>query len=138
MEPAKKPCDILMGGIVVNNSIILVDHINNLRKFLPRRDAVVRAARERARPILMTTFTTVFGLLPLIVGARQSEGIWYTLAFTICTGLPTAAFFTLTFIPLVYELVDTVQIRARRLTGSLALAVQGAEPIESTHAAPEI
>ncbi len=118
---------ILMGGIVVNNSIILVDHINSLRRFLPRRDAVVRAARERARPILMTTFTTVIGLLPLIIGAREGQDQWYTLAFTICVALPVAAFFTLTIIPLVYELMDTLQTRFRRGVGTIALAMQGEE-----------
>jgi len=118
---------ILMGGIVVNNSIILVDHINSLRRFLPRRDAVVRAARERARPILMTTFTTVIGLLPLIIGAREGQDQWYTLAFTICVALPVATFFTLTIIPLVYELMDTLQTWFRRGVGTLALAMQGEE-----------
>lgn len=116
---------ILMGGIVVNNSIILVDHINSLRRFLPRRDAVVRAARERARPILMTTFTTVIGLMPLIIAAEEGQDQWYTLAFTICVALPVATFFTLTIIPLVYELMDSMQTRFRRGIGMLALAVQG-------------
>jgi len=115
---------ILMGGIVVNNSIILVDHINALRKFLPRRDAVVRAARERARPILMTTFTTVIGLLPLVVLAREGQDMWFTLAFTICVALPVATFFTLTFIPIIYELMDGLQNRARRGIGAAILKVQ--------------
>jgi len=118
---------ILMGGIVVNNTIILVDHINHLRGFLPRRDAVVRAARERARPILMTTFTTVIGLLPLLVGAHEGQDMWYTLAFTICVALPVATFFTLTIIPLVYELMDTLQTRFRRGMGGLVLTVRSPE-----------
>jgi HAE1 family hydrophobic/amphiphilic exporter-1 len=116
---------ILMGGIVVNNSIILVDHINNLRKILPKREAVIRAARERARPILMTTFTTVIGLLPLIIGATEGQDQWYTLAFTICVSLPVATFFTLTIIPLIYEIVDSVQRWARLAIGSLVLVAQG-------------
>ncbi len=116
---------ILMGGIVVNNSIILVDHINNLRKILPKREAVIRAARERARPILMTTFTTVIGLLPLVIGATEGQDQWYTLAFTICVSLPVATFFTLTIIPLIYEIVDTVQRWARLGLGSLVLVAQG-------------
>jgi len=112
---------VLMGGIVVNNSIILVDHINHLRSFLPRREAVVRAARERARPIIMTTFTTVIGLMPLLIGAHEGQDMWYTLAFTICIALPVATFFTLTIIPIVYELIDGFQNRSRRWVGSLAL-----------------
>lgn len=115
---------ILMGGIVVNNSIILVDHINSLRRFLPRRDAVVRAARERARPILMTTFTTVIGLMPLLIGAREGQDLWYSLAFTICIALPIATFFTLTIIPIVYELMDGLQNIFRRWIGGLAVTVE--------------
>lgn len=115
---------VLMGGIVVNNSIILVDHINHLRSFLPRRDAVVRAARERARPIIMTTFTTVIGLMPLLVGAHEGQDMWYTLAFTICIALPVATFFTLTIIPIVYELIDSLQNRFRRGMGALAISMQ--------------
>lgn len=119
---------ILMGGIVVNNAIILVDHINSLRRWLSRREAVVRAARERARPIIMTTVTTFIGLLPLIVWADTTSDLWYTLAFTICVALPVATFFTLTFIPLVYEVVDTVQLWIRRGIGSLALSARGGSP----------
>jgi len=115
---------ILMGGIVVNNTIILIDHINHLRSFLHRREAVVRAARERARPILMTTFTTVIGLVPLLVGAHEGQDMWYTLAFTICVALPVATFFTLTIIPLVYELMDTLQTLFRRGLGGVILALR--------------
>ncbi len=123
---------ILMGGIVVNNSIILVDHINHLRTFLSRREAVIRAARERARPIIMTTFTTVIGLMPLLIGAREGQDMWYTLAFTICIALPVATFFTLTIIPIVYELVDGIQNRSRRWVGGLALFMKegSAPPVE--------
>ncbi|MFC1559295.1 efflux RND transporter permease subunit [Gemmatimonadota bacterium] len=115
---------VLMGGIVVNNSIILVDHINHLRSFLPRREAVVRAARERARPIIMTTFTTVIGLMPLLIGASESTDMWYTLAFTICIALPVATFFTLTIIPIVYELIDSLEQRFRRGMGALAVSMR--------------
>jgi len=119
---------VLMGGIVVNNSIILVDHINHLRSFLPRREAVVRAARERARPIIMTTFTTVIGLMPLLIGAQEGQDMWYTLAFTICIALPVATFFTLTIIPIVYELIDSLQNRFRRGMGALAISMREEVP----------
>ncbi len=121
---------VLMGGIVVNNSIILVDHTNHLRSFLSRREAVIRAARERARPIIMTTFTTLIGLAPLLIGAQEGQDMWYTLAFTICIALPVATFFTLTIIPIVYELIDGLQNRARRWVGALAQFVsEGSAPL---------
>ncbi|MFO7767732.1 MAG: efflux RND transporter permease subunit [bacterium] len=128
---------ILMGGIVVNNAIILVDHINSLRRWLSRREAVVRAARERARPIIMTTITTVVGLLPLIVWADSTSDMWYTLAFTIVVALPVATFFTLTFIPLVYEAVDTVQLWVRRAIGALALSAQSGAVDRPSSRGPE-
>ena len=115
---------ILVGGIVVNNSIILVDHIQGLRGRYPRRDAVVRAALERSRPILMTMFTTVIGLLPLVLWSDSGEGLWSRIAFTLCVALPVATFFTLTVIPLAYEVVDTLQGFIRRGIGALAVEME--------------
>ena len=73
----------------------------------------------------MTTFTTVIGLMPLIILAEEGQDQWYTLAFTICVALPVATFFTLTIIPLVYELMDSMQTQFRKGIGTLALAAQG-------------
>ncbi|MFQ6114393.1 MAG: efflux RND transporter permease subunit, partial [bacterium] len=94
---------ILLGGIVVNNAIILVDHINRLRRQnMDLIQATVGGCTDRARPILMTTATTVTGLLPLLFFTKSGETIWYALALATIGGMTTSAFFTLTIIPVLY------------------------------------
>jgi HAE1 family hydrophobic/amphiphilic exporter-1 len=112
---------ILVGGIVVNNTIILVDQIHRLRRRHPRREAVIRAAQERLRPILMTMFTTVLGLLPLVLWSDSGQALWSTMAFTLCVALPVATLFTLSIIPLTYEGTDTAQKAFRRGIGALVI-----------------
>lgn len=97
---------ILLAGIVVNNSIILVDHINLTRRQsgLPLTLAIIKGAEERIRPVFMTTFTTVFGMLPLLLiqldsGQRQ---IWSTLALATLGGLTTSAFLIFLVVPVFY------------------------------------
>lgn len=95
---------IMMAGIVVNNAILLVYHIGELRRSLPIREAIVRGTLERVRPILMTTFTTVFGLLPLVLFATsQDENIWNSLALATIGGLLSSTLFVLVAIPVAYR-----------------------------------
>jgi HAE1 family hydrophobic/amphiphilic exporter-1 len=102
---------ILLGGIVVNNSILLVDHINLRRKQgVPLLEAVLQGARERVRPIFLTTSTTVLGMFPLIliqveVGRRQ---IWSTLALSAVGGLISSTIFILIAIPIFYFYGDRI------------------------------
>jgi HAE1 family hydrophobic/amphiphilic exporter-1 len=103
---------ILLGGIVVNNSILLVDHINYKRKKgHPLLDAVIEGARERVRPIFMTTSTTILGMLPMVliqveVGRRK---IWASLALSAVGGLATSALFILVVIPILYFYGDNIK-----------------------------
>ncbi|HDZ25154.1 hypothetical protein LCGC14_1145720, partial [marine sediment metagenome] len=96
---------ILLGGIVVNNSILLVDHMNlKRRQGLPLLEAVLKGARERVRPIFLTTCTTVLGMLPMVLiqaeeGKRQ---IWSSLALSAVGGLITSTIFILIAIPIFY------------------------------------
>lgn len=96
---------ILLGGIVVNNSILLVDHINlKKKKGMGLADSVLAGAKERIRPILMTSSTTILGMLPLVliqieVGRRQ---IWSSLALSTVGGLFTSTLFILIIIPVLY------------------------------------
>lgn len=111
---------ILLGGIVVNNSILLVDHINHKRKKgLELADAVIQGSRERVRPIFMTTSTTIMGMLPLVliqveVGQRK---IWASLALSAVGGLATSALFILVVIPILYFYGDHVTTWFIRKTG---------------------
>jgi len=102
---------ILLGGIVVNNSILLVDHINlKRRQGLEFKESILEGARERIRPIFMTTSTTVLGMLPLVLirleaGRRQ---IWSSLALSTVGGLISSTLFILLVIPVFYSYGDKI------------------------------
>ena len=98
---------ILLIGIVVNNAIVLVDRVNRLRlEGLDRRTAVIAGARQRFRPIMMTTATTVLGLLPMAIGIGEAAELRTPMAITVIGGLLGATLLTLVVIPVVYDLVD--------------------------------
>lgn len=101
---------IMMFGIVVNNAILLVDHVNGVRRRepgLPFHDAIVKGTLERVRPILMTTATTVLGLLPLVLfGEGAGSNIWDALAFVLIGGLLSSTLFVLTITPAAYGVLE--------------------------------
>jgi HAE1 family hydrophobic/amphiphilic exporter-1 len=109
---------VMLIGIVVNNAIVLVDYINLLRreKGLDVRTAVVESARLRLRPILMTTSTTVLGLLPLSFALGTGAELQAALARVVIGGLTASTLITLVLIPVVYVSVSTLAARlsARR------------------------
>jgi len=95
---------IMMGGIVVNNAILIVYHVGELRERFPDREAILRGTLERVRPILMTTLTTVLGLLPLVLFAgSQDENIWNALALATIGGLISSAVLVLIAVPVAYR-----------------------------------
>ena len=98
---------IMLAGIVVNNAIVLVDLINQLRaEGIAKRDAIIKAAGLRLRPILMTTMTTVLGLLPLAVGLGEGAEMRAPMAITVIGGLSLSTLLTLIVIPVMYSLLD--------------------------------
>jgi HAE1 family hydrophobic/amphiphilic exporter-1 len=104
---------IMLGGIAVNDAIVLVDRINRLRQELPDvRSAVLQAAQDRLRPILMTTATTVLALLPMAVGVGEGAELRAPMAIAVIGGLVTSTLMTLVLIPVVYETVE--RLRRRR------------------------
>ncbi|MEM8962468.1 MAG: efflux RND transporter permease subunit [Acidobacteriota bacterium] len=119
---------IMLAGIVVNNAIVLVDYINQLKaRGLSRQDAVVTAGSIRLRPILMTTATTVLGLLPMALGIGDGAEIRTPMALAVISGLIASTVLTLLIIPTLYDLID-------RLSGRFAGArteerVEGYGPI---------
>jgi HAE1 family hydrophobic/amphiphilic exporter-1 len=95
---------VMMAGIVVNNAILIVYHIGELREHLPTREAILRGTLERVRPILMTTLTTVLGLLPLILFASsQDENVWNALVLATVGGLLSSTIFVLVAVPVAYR-----------------------------------
>jgi multidrug efflux pump subunit AcrB len=98
---------IMLAGIVVNNAIVLVDYINHLRRTgLSKMESIVQAGEVRLRPILMTTSTTVLGLLPMALGLGDGAEIRTPMAITVVAGLISSTLLTLVIIPTVYSLLD--------------------------------
>ena len=98
---------IMLCGIVVNNAIVLVDRINQLRRQGVDKDtAILDAAKTRLRPIVMTTLTTVLGLLPMAFGFGEGAEIRTPMAITVIYGLLFASLLTLILLPVLYSLFD--------------------------------
>ena len=98
---------IMLAGIVVNNAIVLVDLINQLRaQGMERHDAILEAGAARLRPILMTSLTTTLGLLPMAMGFGEGSEVRAPMAITVIGGLAVSTLLTLLVIPVVYSLMD--------------------------------
>ena len=105
---------ILLGGIVVNNAIILIDRINQLKALGHKTiRAVVTAGKNRLRPILMTTSTTVLGLLPMALDKSESSNLWSPLAITIISGLFSSTILTLFVVPAIYIAFEDAKKRKK-------------------------
>ena len=101
---------IMLGGIVVNNSILLIDHANNLRKKnINHVKAIILASRDRLRPILMTTATTLLGLLPMAISTQEGANLWSPLAITVMGGLTSSTILTLLIVPNAYIISEDIR-----------------------------
>ena len=107
---------IMLTGIVVNNAIVLVEQIEIERESgLSIVEAIQQAGRLRLRPILMTTLTTVFGMLPLALGLGEGAEMLQPLAFVVVWGLSISMLVSLILVPVVYRLFHSRQERPRKL-----------------------
>ena len=106
---------VVLIGVVVNNGIVLIDKVTQLRREgLGRTEALLGAGRRRLRPILMTALTTVVGLLPMAFGTRAVLGVPYApLGRVVAGGLLAGTLLTLFFLPFVYDLLDEMRERSR-------------------------
>jgi HAE1 family hydrophobic/amphiphilic exporter-1 len=99
---------IMLGGIAVNNAIILIDRINQLREGgMNKKEAIILAGSQRIRPILMTSITTILALLPLTIGFGESASLRAPMAMAVIGGLFSSTLLTLVVIPCVYWVFDT-------------------------------
>lgn len=101
---------LMLSGIVVNNAIVLVDYSNILKaRGLSTHDALVEAGTKRLRPILMTTFTTIFGLIPMAIGWGEGGELTMPLAHAVIGGLSSSFIFTLVLIPVIYMSFENIK-----------------------------
>jgi len=109
---------IMLGGIVVNNAILLVDTVNRLRRHggMPLREAIEEAGRRRLRPILMTALTTSLALVPLAIGLGEGGEAQAPMARAVIGGLLSSTLITLVFVPVMYSIFE------RRLGGKTVRA----------------
>ena len=98
---------IILAGIVVNNAIVLVDYVNRLRRAgKSKTEALIEAGSIRLRPILMTTMTTVLGLIPMALGLGEGAEIRTPMAITVIAGLLSSTLLTLVVVPTIYSILD--------------------------------
>ena len=106
---------IMLVGIVVNNAIVLVDYINLLRaRGLKLRESLLEAGERRLRPVLMTTLTTFFGMLPMAISQDQGAELWRPLAISVMGGLLVSTIVTLVIVPVIYSLFEEKLRRKKR------------------------
>ncbi len=106
---------IMLVGIAVNDSIILVDRILQLRKLgMKRLEAILQAGQQRIRPIIMTSLTTILALFPLTLGIGESASLRSPMALAVIGGLITSTILTLVVIPCMYEGIESVRDRVKR------------------------
>lgn len=98
---------VMLMGIVVNNAIVLISYINILRtREFSLKDAITQGGRDRLRPVLMTTVTTLVGLLPLALSRGQGSESWQPLGITMLSGLSVSTFITMLFVPTLYAVFE--------------------------------
>jgi HAE1 family hydrophobic/amphiphilic exporter-1 len=106
---------IMLVGIVVKNGIVLVDYINlNRGRGMGVIQAVVNGGRSRLRPVLMTTLTTILGMMPMAITNAQGSEMWKPMAITVIGGLTVSTLFTLVIVPTVYSIVAGIKIHFGR------------------------
>jgi HAE1 family hydrophobic/amphiphilic exporter-1 len=110
---------LVLMGVVVNNGIVMVEHINTLRRNgMNRTDALVEGSRERLRPILMTMGTTILGMLPLTLAGTEMGGdgpAYYPMARAVAGGLAFSTVVSLLFLPTIYAMLDDLAANVRRI-----------------------
>ncbi len=123
---------MILIGVVVNNGIVLVDHINNLRvEGMPRDKAIVVAGRDRLRPILMTVATTIVGLTPLAMGTTQIGGDgppYYPMARAIIGGLAFSTVVSLLVVPALYVYFDSLAAWGREVMRTARRTKSSSQP----------
>lgn len=138
---------MVLAGVVVNNGIILVDHINRLRASgMARTEAILTGGRDRLRPILITACTTLLGLSPLVAPlvapgvfgpVEGRAGTWGPIALAVVGGLTTSTFMTLVVMPTIYALFDDLAEFVKRVAWAMRRAPRAGTPQASRQGAEQ-
>lgn len=113
---------IMLVGMVVKNAIVLIDYINlNRERGMSIITAVIHGGRSRLRPVLMTTLTTILGMVPLAIGTGQGSEMWKSLGISIIGGMTFSTIITLILIPALYSMMAGYGVRRRRKKHRAAL-----------------
>ena len=103
---------VMLCGIIVNNGIVLVDFVNQLREDgMEKREALIEAGKTRMRPILMTTITTILGLIVMALGTEQGSEMMQPVAIVCIGGLTYATLMTLFVVPVMYDILNRKEMR---------------------------
>ncbi|NQD37552.1 efflux RND transporter permease subunit [Permianibacter sp. IMCC34836] len=135
---------LVLMGVIVNNGIVLIDHINQLRKEgIARAEAILTAGRERLRPILMTTATTVLGLVPLCMGSTTIGGDadsppYYPMARAVVGGLVFSTVVSLLILPTIYVGLDNIRLWSSRVWAEAKARARGQWPAPMESVTPII
>ncbi len=104
---------IMLAGIVVNNAIVLIDYVNQLRKKgIEKYDALIQGGMTRLRPILITSLTTILGMLPMALARQEGSEMMRPMAIAVIGGLMVSTVLTLVVIPVAYSIVEGISYRA--------------------------
>ena len=110
----------MLAGIVVNNAIVLIDYVNQLRRQgMDKFAALLRGGTTRLRPILITSLTTILGMLPMALSRQEGSEMMRPMAIAVIGGLFVSTFLTLVIIPVVYSLIDKFSRRAYHKLGRI-------------------
>ncbi len=126
---------LVLMGVVVNNGIVMIEHIKNLRRRgMARTDALVEGSRERLRPIMMTMGTAILAMIPIALNTKTADGMppYYPMARAIAGGLAFSTVVSLLFLPTIYAILDDL----RTGTARLVRRARGLAPLPAAGAAP--
>jgi len=126
---------LVLMGVVVNNGIVMIEHINNLRRRgMARTDALVEGSRERLRPIMMTMGTAILAMIPIALNTKTADGMppYYPMARAIAGGLAFSTVVSLLFLPTIYAILDDL----RTGTARLVRRARGLSPLPEVGPAP--
>jgi HAE1 family hydrophobic/amphiphilic exporter-1 len=106
---------IMLAGIVVNNAIVLIDYINQLRgEGMAKEEAIIKGGLTRLRPILITSSTTILGMIPMALTNREGSEIMKPMAISVIGGLAVSTILTLIVIPVAYSLIESVTYHVKK------------------------